>query len=293
MSTFDDLRARLVPVEDPSDPRVADYREVREAELVRRRGVFLAEGTEVVRTLVLRGRFPVRSILLAGDRVDGMADALAHAPPDCPIYVASRDVMSAVAGFDIHRGCLAAGARSALPALDELVGAQTSVDAPGPPEVWVAAEGLANHDNVGGLFRNAAAFGARGVLLDPRAADPLYRKAIRVSMGASLTLPWTRMEPWPEALDTLCARGFAVWALALGEGSRDLAAHVARPSTPLPRRIVLLAGTEGTGLTEDALARVTDRWVIPMAPGVDSLNVSTATGIALFALATLSRSPVP
>ncbi|MCK6546253.1 RNA methyltransferase [Myxococcota bacterium] len=292
MSTFDDLRARLIPVEDPADPRVADYREVREAELVLRRGVFLAEGTEVVRTLVRRGRFPVRSILLADKLVDSMTDVIAEAPRHVPIYVASRAVMSAIAGFDIHRGCLAAGLRGELPSLDAIVGAPT-IDRGPSPEVFVAAEGLANHDNVGGLFRNAAAFGARGVLLDPRSADPLYRKAIRVSMGTSLTLPWTRVEPWPDALDTLRAAGFAIWALALGEGSRDLAAHVARPVSPLPRRIVLLAGTEGTGLTDGALARVTDRWVIPMAPGVDSLNVSTATGVALFALATLSKSPVP
>jgi tRNA G18 (ribose-2'-O)-methylase SpoU len=259
-------------IERADDPRVEDFRDIREAELVKRRGIFIAEGTEVVRTLVLSSRFAPRAILLAERHIDAMADVIAAA--SAPVYVVAQEVMNELAGFDIHRGCLASGDRGIEPRVEDLLAGARTV---------IVLEALANHDNVGAIFRHAAAFAASPVLLDPRTADPLYRKAIRVSMGASLRVPFARATPWPEAIELLRARGFAIWALTPRPDALDLAAWIKRAEAP-PQKVALLLGTEGQGLSEGALARATERVRIPIAEGVDSLNVATAAAIALFAI---------
>jgi tRNA G18 (ribose-2'-O)-methylase SpoU len=266
---------RIIRVERADDPQVADYVDVQEASLARRAGAFIAEGTELVRTMIHRSRHPVRSVLVSEKRLEAMREDLGLLDARVPIYVAAQPVMNAIAGFDIHRGCLAIGERSAIPGADELL---ASIEDPGG-SVLIVLEGLANHDNLGGVFRNAAAFGARAVLLDPTCADPLYRKAIRVSMGAALTVPFARLSPWPDALAVLRDRGYRVAALTPAPDAEDL-----RRAPIEGSRWALLLGTEGVGLTPAALARADRRWRIAIEPVVDSLNVATAAGIALFAL---------
>jgi tRNA G18 (ribose-2'-O)-methylase SpoU len=252
----------VIVIDDPKDPRVADYVDIREAHLVKRRGVFLAEGTEVVRTFLTKSPLEKRSVLIADRRVDALRDVIDAA--EVPVYVAAPEVMNRIVGFDIHRGCLAAGVvpRPASPHEVVPTGAQTVL----------FLEGLANHDNVGQAFRNAAAFGVGAVWLDEACADPLYRKAIRTSMGAALTVPFARARL--EDLDAL--EGFEV--VAMSPAGRDLA------EVPRSARTVVLVGTEGAGLSAAAMARADHTASIPMAPGHDSLNVATAAAIALYTL---------
>lgn len=262
------MSTRLVPVASPEDPAIADYANVRDRDLARGDGLFVAEGEVVVRVLATRGRFRVRSLLLEERRVAPLADVLAaldERPEEVRVHVAPQAVMDAIVGFHIHRGVLALGERG--PALDPA----SLVREPG---LVVGLVGLANHDNVGSIFRSAAAFGVRAVLLDGETCDPLYRKAIRVSVGAAFSVPFARVEGASAMLDLLEASGHEVLGLSpRGELSLD-----ALP--PLPRRALVL-GTEGPGLPASVLARA--RPVrIPMAPGLDSLNVAVATGIALY-----------
>lgn len=255
----------MIRIEHLDDPRVADYANLRDAELVKRRGIFVAEGTQVVRTLVESRRMNVRSVFLSDKRVDEMRGALASTDL---VYVASPEVMSGVVGFDIHRGCLAAG--DLPPPTDP----RSLLPGEGPATVLVL-EALANHDNVGAAFRNAAAFGVDAVWLDERCADPLYRKAIRTSMAATLTVPWARASL--DDVRALASQGYEVVAMTPA-GERSLA--------QLERldRVALLVGTEGRGLSEAALATATRRVRIDMAEGHDSLNVATAAAVALYAL---------
>lgn len=255
-----------IPIDDPDDPRLDPYARMRERDLVGREGRFIAEGEVVLRVLLSpRARFRIESVLLSPERLPGLAPALA--PLDAPVYLASQGVMGAVAGFPIHRGVMAVGLRGPDPSPDDLV--------PPGPALLVGLVGLANHDNVGGIFRNAAAFGADAVLLDAGTCDPLYRKAIRVSAGTSLTVPFGRL-PTGDALLALCERR-ALTPLALTPRGEDIAAL-----PPLPRALLLL-GAEGPGLPEALMARAR-RVAIPMAPGVDSLNVAVAGAVALHRL---------
>jgi tRNA G18 (ribose-2'-O)-methylase SpoU len=267
----------LTSIADPADPRVADYFELQDAALARSRGAFIAESPEVVRRMVLAGRFPIRSLFLEERRAAQLADVLARVPEGVPIHVAPQSVMDRVVGFHLHRGVLAAGARPE-PADGLRLAAALG---PGPRTV-VVTEAIANHDNVGGIFRNAAAFGADLVLLDPRTADPLYRKSIRTSIGTALVVPFGTLSPWPEALGGLLRLGFTLLALTPGADARPLEALLA--SGGLPERVALLLGTEGVGLSTDALAAASLPVCIPMSAAVDSLNVATTAGIALFAL---------
>jgi tRNA G18 (ribose-2'-O)-methylase SpoU len=256
----------VIPIDDPDDPRLADYRAVRERDLVGRAGGFIAEGVVVLEKLVAAGRHPLRSVLVAEKRVAALAPLLEGLPEAVEVYAAGQAVMDAVVGFHIHRGVLAAGVR-AEPGLEALLA--------GLPEraLVVALSGIANHDNMGGLFRNAAAFGADAIVLDADCCDPLYRKAIRVSVGAALTMPFARGGGAGELVAQLQAAGLQVLALSPG-GDIDLAG-LARP----PRTAVLF-GAEGPGLSPAVLERV--RTVrIAMAAGFDSLNVATASGIVL------------
>ena len=255
-----------IPIDDPDDPRLADYRQVRERDLAGRGGGFIAEGVVVLEKLIAGGRHPIRSVLVADKRVPALAPRLAGLAADVEVYAAAQPVMDSVVGFAIHRGVLAAGAR-AEPDLETLLASlpQTAL--------VVGLVGIANHDNMGGLFRNAAAFGADAVVIDADCCDPLYRKAIRVSVGAALTVPFARGGRGADLAGRLRAAGFSVAALS-PHGEIGLAG-LSRAA-----RSAVLFGAEGPGLPASVMASVqTVR--IEMAGGFDSLNVATASGIVL------------
>lgn len=259
--------AGVVEIRDADDPRLADYRTVRERDLVGRAGRFVVEGEVVLRLAVRRGRFALGSILLSQNRA-ALADL---APVGVPVYVVPQAVMDGVAGFPVHRGVLAIGLRGEEP------DARTLLATLPRRALVLGLVGLANHDNVGGIFRNAAAFGADAVLLDDSTCDPLYRKAIRVSAGAALTVPFARAGEAPALLATLEDAGFR--ALALTPRGAQTLSELERPD-----RAALLLGAEGPGLPDAVLAR-TRTARIPMAGDFDSLNVAVTSGIALHALA--------
>ncbi len=261
----------VIPISDPADPRVAPYVQVRERDLVGRRGEFIAEGEVVLRVLLGGGaRCQVSSLLVAQNRlsrIDPLAEGL-----DAPLYAASQAVMDAVVGFHIHRGLLAHGARPADPGAEALLASLPA------RALVVALFGISNHDNMGGVFRNAAAFGADAVLLDGACCDPLYRKAIRVSVGATLKVAFARLRPQDDALALLERAGFET--LALAPGAAEPLATVARGE-----RVAVLLGAEGPGLPAAMLARARPVG-IAMAPGWDSLNVAAASAVVLHHLAT-------
>jgi len=224
----------------------------------------VAEGRLVVRRL-LESRFPVRSVLVSPAGLAAMEQDLAAAA--APVFVAEPAVLEQVAGFDVHRGVLACAARLPLPtATDVIEGARR----------LAVVEDLTDHENLGALFRNAAAFGLDAVLLSPRCCDPLYRRSVRVSVGAALTVPYTRLAPWPGGLEQLRAHGFALVALTPDPESEPLDDLARRP----PDRLAVVVGAEGPGLTDEVIAACDRSVHIPMAPGVDSLNVATAAAIA-------------
>jgi len=260
-----------VEIDDPEDPRVAAYARIRERDLVGRSGRLIAEGEVVVRLLLRQHRFRAESLLVAAHRLAALAPLLEEVPAGVPVYAAHQRVLDGIAGFSIHRGVLAVGLRGDEPAAAALV-----AGLPARARVLVAV-GIANHDNMGGLFRNAAAFGVDAVLLDTTACDPLYRKAIRVSVGAALTVPFARGGSAAALLDMLAAAGFGVYALSPG-GTAGIA-----DITP-PARTALVVGTEGPGLPSHILDRVATLR-IPMAAGFDSLNVATAAAVALYEIA--------
>ncbi|NIX76623.1 TrmH family RNA methyltransferase [Microvirga terricola] len=260
-----------IAISDSDDPRIEAYRAVRERDLVGREHRFVAEGEVVLRVLARQSRFAPESLLLAENRVDSLRDILANLPSDVPVYTANRAVMDAIVGFPIHRGILAVVRRAPLPPVEELLARL--------PEraLVVGLVGLANHDNVGGIFRNAAAFGADAVLLDSETCDPLYRKAIRVSVGGALVVPFTRAPSADAMVQALVEAKFDV--IALSPSGKETLARLERSP-----RAALLLGAEGPGLPADLLAR-TRTVSIPMSGGFDSLNVATTSGIALHHLA--------
>ena len=235
--------------------------------------MFVVEGELALRQL-LATDWPLRSVLLLPGKAAEMGDVIEQAGRrGGDVYVAGRAVFDRVAGFPVHRGVLALGARRPEPDPFELARRT---------DLMVVVEGVNDHENLGAVFRNAAAFGAGAVLLDPRCCDPLYRRAVRVSMGQVLRVPFARLSPWPAALGNLTAEGVALVALgpAIGESIETVAARV-------PTRVAVLVGAEGSGLSPEALEAATFQARIPMAPGVDSLNVATAAAIALHRLARL------
>jgi tRNA G18 (ribose-2'-O)-methylase SpoU len=260
----------VIPIDDPEDPRLSVYRDVRERDLVGRGGGFIAEGVVVLEKLLAAGRHPLASVLVAQHRLEALAPLLAQVPAEVPVYAAGPAVMDRLVGFHIHRGVLAAGVR-AEPGADELLGGLAG-DA-----LVVGLVGIANHDNMGGLFRNAAAFGADAVLIDETCCDPLYRKAIRVSVGAALTTSFARAGSAEGMAGRLEAAGFELLALTpAGEADLTEVRGAARTAA--------LFGAEGPGLPAAVLAGA--RGVrIAMAGGFDSLNVATAAGIVLHHLA--------
>jgi tRNA G18 (ribose-2'-O)-methylase SpoU len=263
----------VLTITDPEDPRIAEYHDVRERDLVGRGGLFIAEGEVVVRMLLGASRHQAVSLLIAEKRVPALGSLIEELPPSIPVYSAAQTVMDRIVGFHIHRGILALGRRCPAPDAADLLASAA------PTSLVAVLCAIGNHDNMGGIFRNAAAFGADAVILDADCCDPLYRKAIRVSAGAALTVPFARLERSEDPLDVLAAAGFE--PIALSPGGAESLAELSRPA-----RAAILLGAEGPGLPAGILARA--RTVrIAMAPGFDSLNVAVASGIAMHQLSRL------
>ena len=265
--------AQIVRTENVSDPRLDDFRDLSTAD--RRpdrpggRGLVIAEGTVVVRRL-LASAYPPRALLGVERRIAELADDLDGVP--VPAYVTTAEVMAEVVGFHLNRGVLAVADRAPQPDVDEILARS---------RVIAVLEGVGDHENVGALFRNAAALGVDGVLLGAGCADPLYRRSVRVSMGNVLRVPFAALSPWPSALERVRAAGFRIAALTPRPDSVTL-----RQLADLPGRTALLLGSEGPGLTGEALAAADTAVRIPMSEGVDSLNVATAAAVAFYELAT-------
>jgi tRNA G18 (ribose-2'-O)-methylase SpoU len=260
----------LIPVASLDAPGLDDYRDIAHPERLLARGRFVAEGRLVVERLVALAGYRLRSVLLTDAAAAALAPLVARVPAEVPVYVAGHAVMNGVVGFNIHRGCLALADRPpALPL--------SAADLDGVDRLLVL-EGVNNPDNVGGLFRAAAALGAGLVVLGPNCGDPLYRKAIRTSRGGTLSLPWRVAPSWPEALTELRRAGLAIVACTPSPGAPSLY------EIALPPRAAVLVGAEGPGLSAEALALTDLRVRIPMHGGVDSLNVTTAAAIVLSAL---------
>ncbi|MCW2815718.1 MAG: hypothetical protein JWN84_3173 [Nocardioides sp.] len=264
--------AELVEVTDPDDPRLADYRDLRDVQLRQHleaeHGLFLAEGEKVVRRAIEGGHTP-RSFLMAPRWLDGLADVLATS--DAPCFVMPEALAEEVTGFHVHRGALASLARRPLPSVAEVLDGARSV---------LVLEDLVDHTNVGAIFRCGAALGFDAVLLSPRCADPLYRRAVKVGMGAVFSVPWTRVADWRTALPELSAAGFTTVALTLADDAVPVEQAVAGLD-----RVALVLGSEGHGLSKRWETDADRRAVIPMSAGVDSLNVAAATAIACYVTA--------
>jgi len=261
--------AELIEVDDPTDPRLADYRDLRDVQLRQHveaeHGLFLAEGEKVVRRAVEAG-YAVRSLLMAPRWLDGLGDVLAATGAPC--YVVQEAMAEQVTGFHVHRGALASLERRKLPSVEQvLAGARTVL----------VLEDVVDHTNVGAVLRSGAALGVDAVLLAPRCADPLYRRAVKVAMGAVFALPWTRLPDWYDAVPLLARHGLTSVALTLSDDAVPLEEAV----TGLDR-VALLLGSEGHGLSERWERAADHRATISMAAGVDSLNVAAAAAVACY-----------
>lgn len=264
-------------IEHAEDERVRDYFALTDVALRRvlepREGLFLAESAKVIARSLAAGH-RMRSLLLAPRWLSDFQDLVAACEAEAvPVYVASPEVIERMTGFHLHRGALASMHRPSPRAVGELLDGARRV---------VVLEDIVDHTNVGALFRSAAALGADAVLVTPRCADPLYRRSIRVSMGTVFQVPWTRLERWPEDLGQLSQRGFVVAACTLAPDAVSLADFAERP----PQRLALVLGSEGDGLSARTEAAADLRLAIPMAGGVDSLNVAAAGAVVLWALRT-------
>jgi tRNA G18 (ribose-2'-O)-methylase SpoU len=263
--------ARIEQVNDAADPRLADYVSLRDVELrtsiESQHGLFLAEGEKVVRRAIDAG-FPARSFLMAPRWVAGLADVLDQAG-DVPCYLASAELIESVTGFHVHRGALASLRRRPLPTVSDVLAHARRV---------VVLEDLVDHTNVGAVFRAGAALGMDAVLLSPRCADPLYRRSVKVSMGAVFSVPYTRMTRWYDGLAELRGAGFAVLALT------PTADAVSLEEVRCPERFAVVLGSEGEGLSRRWLSAADVRVRIPMRAGIDSLNVASAAAVAFYVL---------
>lgn len=262
--------AQVIDVADPGDTRLDDFRDLTTAD--RRpdrpggRGLVIAEGVVVVQRL-LASRYPVRALLGVPRRIEALAEDLAGR--DIPAYAVSADVMAETVGFHLNRGVLAAADRAAPVDLADVLATARTI---------AVLEGVGDHENLGALFRNAAALGVDAVLLAPGCSDPLYRRSVRVSMGHVLAVPFAPLESWPDGLDLLRAAGFRVLALTPRADAVPLA------EAALGEKVALLLGSEGPGLTDAAIAAADAAVRIPMSRAVDSLNVATAGAVAFYAL---------
>lgn len=263
----------LIEVTDPSDPRLHDYSGLTDVELRKVRepaeGLFLAEGEKVIRRALAAG-YPMRSTLLSPKWVEAMRPLIDAV--DAPVYVGSEPLLEAVTGFHVHRGALASMRRIAVPQARSVLAKARRV---------VVMEDIVNHTNLGAIFRSAAALGMDAAVLTPSCADPLYRRSVRVSMGTVFALPYARLDSWPGGLATLAEHGFRTIALTPGPAAIDVRELRFGPE----EKVALLLGTEGDGLSDPALAAADLRVRIPMAAGVDSLNVAAAAAVACYAIA--------
>jgi tRNA G18 (ribose-2'-O)-methylase SpoU len=257
------------------DPRLEMYRSVSDAELLRRQNLFVAEGRFVVSRLI-DSEHRISSVLVNDASLRALEAVLSRLPDTVPVYVSDAGEFASLTGFNLHRGCLALAERPPRRTWHEIASCSDLV---------LVLEAVADADNVGSTFRNAAAFSAQGVLLSPTCCDPLYRKAVRTSMGAVMRVPYARAEDWPDPLRGLKSDGFVLAALT---PAADAVALSSMPRRQRHQKIALLIGSEGPGLTAEALQLADLRIRIPIEPGVDSLNLATATGIALYQLRAMS-----
>lgn len=259
-----------IQVDRKDDPRLTPYLSIREKDLTSGHGArFIIEGKVTLETALRRGRFKLESVFLAESRVAPLAELLDLVPEAVPVLVAPQDLMDAVAGFPMHRGVLACGLKGDIPDPAGFLTAATPAASP-----LLLLSDLSNHDNVGACFRNAAAFGACAVLMDAQCCDPLYRKAIRVSSGSTLWLPYAQGGTGIDMVNAAKAAGYDVWAMTPRAEAAPL------NSLPFPDKVAILLGAEGPGLPDDVIAAC--RAVrIPMSEGFDSVNVATAGAIAL------------
>ena len=270
-----------IEITDPADERVRDYFTLTDVALRTKvepiRGLYLAESEKVVRRSLAAGHRP-RSFLMGERWLTDLSDLVARAElQGVPVYYARAEVIEAMTGFHLHRGVLASMHRPELLPPEVLLKDASRV---------VVLEDIVDHTNVGAVFRSAAALGVDAVLVTPRCADPLYRRSVRVSMGTVFQVPWTRTGPWPAGVQVLRDNGFTVAAFALGDGAislDDLAADQ-------PERLAMIFGTEGDGLTRLAIKGADLIVRIPMAGGVDSLNMAAASAVAIWALRPPGRS---
>lgn len=257
--------AKTVAIENKDDPRIAAYTAIRERDLTGGTdGRFIVEGKVTLGILLAKSRFEIQSLFLCETRLEPLADLLVSVPNHVPIYTAPQALMDEIAGFPIHRGVLACAKKGEPLDLISVLG----------PKRLLVLNVISNHDNVGAAFRNAAAFGVGGVLLDERSCDPLYRKAIRVSSGSSLWLPYTHGGTGAQHIRALNDAGYTVWAMTPRANATPL------QDMPVPDKLAIMLGAEGMGLP-DALIEQADAVRIPMAAGFDSVNVATAGAIAL------------
>jgi tRNA G18 (ribose-2'-O)-methylase SpoU len=265
----------MLKVDDPADPRLADYVGLTDVQLRRRRevaeGLFVAEGEKVIRRAVAAG-YPMRSMLLSPRWLDGMADLVETG--GVPVYVGEPELLEGVTGYRVHRGALASMGRRPLPRMQELLGWTRRI---------LVLEDLVDHGNVGAIFRCAAALGIDAVILSPQCADPLYRRSVKVSMGAVFAIPYARMTDWRGGLAQVRAAGFHLLALTPDQSAVPI------EEAPLAGRVALMLGTEGDGLSSHWLDEADRTVCIPMSPaamamGVDSLNVVAAAAIACHGL---------
>jgi tRNA G18 (ribose-2'-O)-methylase SpoU len=273
--------AAQVRVSDAGDPRLADYISLTDVHLRRSleaaQGLFIAEGEKVIRRAIAAG-YPVRSVLVAADKLATIADVVAGLPAgpdsDVPVYVLPPEVAEQLTGYRVHRGALTSMRRLPLPPVaDVLAGARRIV----------VLEDIVDHANVGAVFRCVAALGFDGVILAPRCADPLYRRAVKVSMGAVLAVPYARLADWRAGLADVRAAGFRLLALTPDQAAVPIGA-VAATVAPADK-LALLIGGEGHGLSSRWLDAADQAVRIPMSRGVDSLNVASAAAIACYLLA--------
>ncbi|WP_421741760.1 TrmH family RNA methyltransferase [Cellulomonas sp.] len=271
-------------ITDPSDPRLSDYFDLTDVKLRRviepAEGLYMAESSKVITRALEVGHRP-RSLLMTEKWLPALGALIDEAEQrfgPLPVYVGSDAVVEQLTGFHLHRGALAAMHRPATPSLVELVSGKTRI---------AVLDGLVDHTNVGAVLRSAAALGVEGVVLSPDCADPLYRRSVRVSMGAALTLPYARAGSWSDDLQLLRSEGFTLAALALRDDSVDLADF----ARALPDRVAWMLGSEGHGLSASALAAADVVVRIPMELGIDSLNVAAASAVAFWASRPGARPP--
>ena len=265
-------RVHVLRITDLSDPRLGDYLNLTDVALRRvsepAGGLYIAESSKVIARAITAGHIP-RSALMLEQWLPDLEPLLQ--PFDVPVFVGAPDLLESLTGFSLHRGALASMHRPELSEVSELLRDARRV---------VVLEDIVDHTNVGAIFRSVAGLGADAVLVTPRCADPLYRRSVRVSMGTVLQVPWTRLPDWPLGADQLHAAGFHIAALALSDTAVELDDFAATA----PERVALILGTEGDGLSPDALSAADTVVTIPMLHGVDSLNVAAASAVALYAL---------